>query len=79
MKNTKRAFTILGLAGAALTLSGTAHATDVLNLVNVKRVPVSVLSSGAATADNIPIVGGPVSAAARAVDLELGSLLGVGS
>ncbi|MFD0386298.1 hypothetical protein ACFQ2B_39480 [Streptomyces stramineus] len=49
----------LGLAAATgilLAVTAPAHAADVLDLVNAKRIPVSVLSSGNTSADNINVV-----------------------
>ncbi|MEV5593777.1 hypothetical protein [Streptomyces sp. NPDC052496] len=42
-------------SGALLAATAPAHATDVLNLVNAKRIPVSVVSAGNTSADNVQI------------------------
>ncbi|MFH9246689.1 hypothetical protein ACH4LK_14810 [Streptomyces lydicus] len=55
MTITSRILAVAAMSGALLAASAPAHATDILNLVNVKRVPVSVLSEGNASADNIQV------------------------
>jgi hypothetical protein len=55
MKITSRILTVAAASGALLAATAPAHATDVLNLVNAKRIPVSVLSEGNTSADNIQI------------------------
>ncbi|MEU3855717.1 hypothetical protein [Streptomyces sp. NPDC029554] len=55
MKITSRILTIAAAGGTLLAATAPAHATDVLDLVNSKRIPVSVLSTGEASADNIQI------------------------
>ncbi|MDX3533986.1 hypothetical protein PV721_06320 [Streptomyces sp. MB09-01] len=56
MKITSRILAVAAVSGAVLAATAPAHAdTDVLNLVNAKRVPVSVLSEGNTSADNIQI------------------------
>lgn len=59
MNNTvRRTLATLALMGAALAVSSTAHAdtgADILNVVNAKRVPVSVLSGGNTSADDIQV------------------------
>jgi hypothetical protein len=50
-----RIFAVAAASAALLTVTAPAHATDVLNLVNAKRVPVSVLSEGNTSADNVII------------------------
>ncbi|MEV7401995.1 hypothetical protein AB0N93_16620 [Streptomyces sp. NPDC091267] len=59
MNNTvRRTLATLVLVGAALAVSSTAHAdtgVDILNVVNAKRIPVSALSSGSTSADNIQV------------------------
>ncbi|MCX4902757.1 hypothetical protein [Streptomyces sp. NBC_00878] len=55
MKITSRILTVAAASGALLAVTAPAHATDILNLVNVKRVPVSVLSEGNTSADNIQV------------------------
>ncbi|MER5775447.1 hypothetical protein ABT144_14335 [Streptomyces sp. NPDC002039] len=54
MKITSRVLAVAAASGALVAATAPAHAdTDVLNLVNAKRIPVSVLSSGNTSADNI--------------------------
>ncbi|MFD6875702.1 MULTISPECIES: hypothetical protein [unclassified Streptomyces] len=55
MKITSGILAVAAASGALLAATAPAHANDVLNLVNVKRVPVSVLSEGNTSADNIQI------------------------
>ncbi|MFE9368061.1 hypothetical protein ACFYNN_36035 [Streptomyces sp. NPDC006978] len=56
MKITFRILAVAAVSGALLAATAPAYAdTDVLDLVNVKRVPVSVLSEGNTSADNIQI------------------------
>ncbi|MFJ9822023.1 hypothetical protein ACIRU3_43675 [Streptomyces sp. NPDC101151] len=58
MKITSRILAVAAACGALLAATATARAAngaDVLNLVNAKRVPVSVLSEGNIGADNIQI------------------------
>lgn len=55
MKITSRILAAAAVSGAVLAAAAPAHATDVLDLVNVKRVPVSVLTEGNTSADNIQI------------------------
>ncbi|MEU9191491.1 hypothetical protein AB0D14_44930 [Streptomyces sp. NPDC048484] len=55
MKITSRILAVAAVCGALLAATAPAHATDVLNLVNAKRIPVSVLSEGNTSADNIQI------------------------
>lgn len=50
-----RVFAVTAVGGALLAATAPAHATDVLNLVNAKRIPVSVLSEGNTSADNIQV------------------------
>jgi hypothetical protein len=46
MKISSSILTVAAAGGALFAATAPAHATDVLNLVNAKRIPVSVLSSG---------------------------------
>ncbi len=56
MKITFGILAVAAASGALLTATAPAHAdTDVLNLVNAKRIPVSVLSEGHTSADNIQV------------------------
>ncbi|MFF0163688.1 hypothetical protein ACFYRY_40145 [Streptomyces sp. NPDC005263] len=55
MKITSRILTVTAVGGALLAVTGPAHATDILNLVNAKRVPVSVLSEGNTRAHNVQV------------------------
>jgi hypothetical protein len=57
MKITSRILAVAAMSGALLAATAPAHATDVLNLVNAKRIPVSVLSEGNTSADNIEVAG----------------------
>ncbi|MGK5640716.1 hypothetical protein ACSNOK_20725 [Streptomyces sp. URMC 126] len=60
MKTTSRVLGTAALCGALLTATAPAYAADgpdVLDLVNVKRVPVSVLSQATTAADNILVSG----------------------
>ncbi|MEU9210658.1 hypothetical protein AB0D27_22565 [Streptomyces sp. NPDC048415] len=55
MKITSCTLAVAAASGALLAATAPAHATDVLNLVNAKRIPVSVLSEGDTSADNIQV------------------------
>ncbi|WP_374777054.1 hypothetical protein OG756_34110 [Streptomyces sp. NBC_01310] len=55
MKITSRILAVAAASGALLAATAPAHATDVLDVVNAKRIPVSVLSSGNTSADNIQV------------------------
>ncbi|MEJ8667516.1 hypothetical protein WKI71_00055 [Streptomyces sp. MS1.AVA.1] len=55
MKITSCILTVAAASCALLAATAPAHATDVLNLVNAKRIPLSVLSEGNTSADNIQI------------------------
>ncbi|MFJ8405798.1 hypothetical protein ACIQ9K_35740 [Streptomyces microflavus] len=53
MKITSGIITLAAASGALMAATAPAHATDVPNLVNAKRIPVSALSEGNTSADNI--------------------------
>ncbi|MGW7435314.1 hypothetical protein [Streptomyces sp. NPDC054849] len=55
MKITSRILAVAALSGALLAATAPAYADDILNLVSAKRVPVSVLSGGNTSADNIQV------------------------
>ncbi|MBN3928677.1 hypothetical protein IQ279_03285 [Streptomyces verrucosisporus] len=55
MKITSRILAVAAASGALLATTASAHAADVLNIFNTKRLPVSVPSSGNTTADSISI------------------------
>ncbi|MFI7235665.1 hypothetical protein [Streptomyces cyaneofuscatus] len=55
MRITSGIITMAAASGALLAATAPAHATDVLNLVNAKRIPVSALSSSNTSADNIQV------------------------
>jgi hypothetical protein len=57
MNTTSRILVVAATSGALLAVTAPAHATDALNLVNAKRVPVSVLNGTNTSADNIQITG----------------------
>ncbi len=57
MKITSGILAVAAASGALLAATAPAHATDVLNPVNAKRIPVSILSEGSTSADNIQITG----------------------
>lgn len=56
MKMISRSLGVAAVTGILLAVTAPAHAADVLDLVNLKRVPVSVLSSGNTSADDINVV-----------------------
>ncbi|CAL9327603.1 hypothetical protein SUDANB108_00004 [Streptomyces sp. enrichment culture] len=55
MKITSRILTVAAASGTLLAATAPAHATDVLNLVNSKRIPVAALTTVETSADNIQI------------------------
>ncbi|MEV4739806.1 hypothetical protein [Streptomyces sp. NPDC049555] len=67
-----RTLVVASLSGALLAATAPAYAGDVLNLVNVKYFPVSVLSPGNNSADKVQIANVEQGAG---VDLERGKIV----